>query len=159
MTTREWGMTLGLAAMLAAPASAGNGRFNKVGALNTDKLLAVPRVAGEQRAIIGGFKSLSGMDSAAATARRPGRVKFNDIVLKRGVFETAPKVDGFSLKQKPIEVRDGDRFNGAYLVQGVTHRHGSNSVGSSETITIGVDRTRSGAVSYTHLTLPTICSV
>jgi hypothetical protein len=153
MTKRNCSLALGVAALLAAHATAGNGRTKPIGSLNTDKLLAVPRAAGEQRTIVGGFKSLSGMDSAPdnpellgsvsapPSPRRTRRIGINDVTLKRGVFESATKVDGFSLKQKHIEAHEADRFNGAYLVQGATHRLEPKSVGSSETITIHGART------------------
>ena len=96
-----------------------------VGAFNF--LLEIDGVnAGDQKTIIGGFKSMSGMDSETEVVefldddnlirKRPGRTTYANIVLKRGYTAT----DDLWQWRKQIEDGNTIRRNGAIVVRDET---------------------------------------
>ena len=86
-------------------------------------LLEVEGVTGENRAVVGGFKSVSGMDSSTEVIefkhgndvrvrKKPGRTTYSNIVLERGYTATD---DLWEWRQK-IEEGTIDRRSGAVII-------------------------------------------
>ena len=86
-------------------------------------LLEVTGITQDNKIIIGGFKSMSGMDSETeivefkqgndkVVRKKPGRTKYNNIVLERGYTAT----DDLWLWRKNIEDGIIDRRSGAVII-------------------------------------------